>query len=220
MRVFNLAAAGLCAGALLSPLPLLAQRAGSTVSVNRGSFEVAPFAGVMLTQKFAHYSGAEVGPASTGVYGVQAGLPLAPSASLLGGFAYSGGNLEAGIPLVGGIGVGQSKAYIYEAAVQLRADSWAAQGKRLIPLVQLGGGAIHRDIAVSGLHARTTDFMVSGGLGVDVPLTQSLALRLLAKDYIAKADFGTYDLGPFGVLDAKTKDLNNVALTAGLRFTF
>ena len=220
MRAVKFATAGLLAGALLAPLPMLAQSPSSTLSVNRGSFEVIPFAGIMFTQRFAHAYGTDLGPANTGVYGVQAGLPLAPSASLLGEFAYSGGNLQAGIPLVGGIDVGQSRTYIYEGAVQLRADSWAAQGRRVIPLAQLGAGAIHRDISVAGLHARTTDFMVSGGLGVDVPFTQSLALRVLAKDYVAKANFGAYDLGSLGVLNAETKDLNNIALTAGVRFTF
>lgn len=220
MRVLKVAAAGLCAGALLAPLSLQAQSPSGTIMVNRGSFEVTPFAGVMLTQKFAHAYGTDLGPANTGIYGVQAGLPLAPGASLLGAVAYSGGNLEAGIPLVGGISVGNSKTYIYEGAVQLRADSWEAQGRRLIPLAQLGAGAIHRDISVSGLHARTTDFMVSGGLGVDVPVTQSVAVRVLAKDYVAKASFGSYYLGSLGTLDANTKELNNVALTAGIRFTF
>jgi hypothetical protein len=123
---------------------------------------------------------------------------------------YAGGDLEIGLPILGGIDVGQTNALVFDAAVELR-----AAGARFAPLLQLGGGAIRREVSIAGLTASSTDFQVSGGIGADLPITDNLALRLMAKDHWGKADFGG-----IGDLRASTKELHNIALTAGLNFRF
>jgi hypothetical protein len=63
--------------------------------------------------------------------------------------------------------------------------------------------------------ADATNFQVSGGIGADMPIAQNLALRLLVKDHYGKSDFGGV-----GDLRARTRDVHNVALTAGLQLSF
>lgn len=185
----------------------------SDISISRGSFAVAPFAGYLLSQQFVD------GPLSSSlnvqagpVYGLQASLPLAPSASIIGTLGYSSGDLQAGIPIIGGISLGTTSTAVFDASVELRMEGRA---RSFIPLVQLGGGAIRREVTVAGVSASTTDFEVSGGIGADIPLGPNLALRVMAKDYYGKADFGS--LGP---LTARTEDMHAVALTGGVRIAF
>jgi hypothetical protein len=219
MRSLVLAAtAGALAALVLTADPAQAQVvARNTVSVSRGSFELEGFGGYLLTQKFIDGPfGTNIGMVNAPMYGVHAGLPLAPGASLVGTIAYASGNLQAGLPIIGGISVGNTEAYIYDASVQLRADTWEKRpGVKFIPLAQLGAGAMHRNVTVAGFTAKATNFEVSGGLGADIPMTRDLALRLMAKDYYAKADFGS-----LGSLQADTKYVHSLALTGGLRYTF
>lgn len=185
----------------------------SAISVTRGNFAVAPYAGYLVSQTF--FEGplnTKLSVQSSPLYGVQVSLPLAPSASLIGGIAHASGDLDAGLPIIGGISVGTTATTLMDASVELRLESFRAS---FIPVLQLGGGATHRKVTVAGVDASTTDFQVSGGLGADFPLSRTLSLRILAKDYYGKADFGS--LGP---LTAKTEDLHAVALTGGLRIAF
>jgi hypothetical protein len=204
-------------GALALTTGVEAQRPrGSAITISRGEFSVAPYGGYLVTQNFINGPlDTSLGTVNAPVYGVQASLPLAPSASLVGAIGYSSGDLEVGVPFLGGLSVGNSTAWVFDASVELRAESWQTQGKRVVPLVHLGGGAISRELSVLGVSARSTDFMVSGGVGADLPVTNSLAVRLMVKDHYGKADFGS--LGP---VSAKTDDLHTIALTAGMRFSF
>jgi hypothetical protein len=187
----------------------------NVITVDRGQFAIAPYAGYLLNQNFIN------GPLSTklsvqsaALYGVQASLPLAPSASLVGGIGYANGDLKAGIPIIGGFSFGKSGTTIYDASVELRGENFG-KTRAFIPIVQLGGGAIHRTVTVAGVTAKTTDFEVSGGLGADVPITQNFAIRVLARDHYGKANFGS-----FAGYDFSTDDMHAVALTAGARIAF
>lgn len=193
----------------------------SAITVTRGSFAIAPFGGYLISQNLVDGPlETSLGVSSAPLYGLQASLPLAPGASLIGALGYSSGNLEIGLPLLGGISVGNGNTWLFDASVELRLDSWEEQGKRVIPLAQLGGGALRRELTVIGISARTTDFMVSAGLGADLPITSNMAIRLMAKDHYGRADFGSLDLGSLGSLNARTNDLHTVALSAGLRVAF
>ncbi len=186
---------------------------GSAISVNRGNFAITPYAGYLVSQSFFD------GPLNTSlsiqsspVFGAQMSLPLAPAASLVGTVGYGNGDLEAGIPIVGGVSLGQTNTLLLDASVELRIES---SRSRAVPVFQLGGGAIRREVTVLGVTADATDFQVSGAIGVDMPLGSNIALRLMAKDHYGKADFGS--VGP---LEAKTNDLHTVALTGGVRIAF
>jgi len=207
------AALSLAAGLTLAAAPAQAQQRSSNIFVNRGQMELTPYAGYIFTSHFA--SGpltSSLGTANGAVYGAQIALPLSPNASLVGGVGYSSADLRA--QAFGfGANVGTSVAWIYEGDLQLRAAP-QAQGTMMgfAPLLQVGAGAIHRNVTVAGFSATATDFAINGGVGVDFTVTPGLALRVMAKDYIGKA---TFDSGI-----AQTGTLNNVALDAGVRFSF
>lgn len=192
--------------------PAAAQRS-SAISISRGSFAVTPYAGYLVSQSFFE------GPLNTAlsiqsspVYGAQFSMPLAPTASLVGTIGYGSGDLEAGIPIIGGVSIGQTNTLLLDASVELRLENASS---RMVPVFQLGGGAIRREVSILGVNADATDFQVSGAVGVDMPLASNIGLRLMAKDHYGKADFGNV-----GQLEARTNDFHTVALTGGLRITF
>lgn len=189
-----------------------AQRRTSNVSISRGEFAVAPFGGYLLSQRFIDGPlGTSLDVASAPMYGMQLSLPLAPSASIVGTMAHSSGDLEAGVPILGGMSIGETTTTVFDAAAELRLDNNA----RFIPLIQFGGGATRREVTVAGVSSSTTDFQVSGGIGADFPISTNIALRVMAKDYYGRADFGS-----IGTLQARTDDLHAVAFTGGLRIAF
>jgi hypothetical protein len=56
----------------------------SNISISRGEFAVTPFGGYLLSQRFVDGPlGTSLNVASAPMYGVQASLPLAPSASII-----------------------------------------------------------------------------------------------------------------------------------------
>jgi hypothetical protein len=185
----------------------------SAISVSRGEFAVAPYAGYLISQSFFD------GPLNTSlsmqsapVYGAQFSMPLAPNASIVGTLGYGSGDLEAGIPIIGGISVGETNTLLLDASVELRVPSATM---RFVPVFQLGGGAIRREVSILGVNADATDFQVSGAVGADFPLATNIAVRVMAKDHYGKADFG--NVGP---LEAKTGDIHTLALVGGVRIAF
>jgi hypothetical protein len=130
----------------------------------------------------------------------------------VGTIGYGAGDLEAGIPIVGGISVGKTNTLLLDASVELRLEN--AQS-RVVPVFQLGGGVLRREVTILGVTADATDFQVSGAIGFDMPVASNIALRVMAKDHYGKADFGS--VGP---LEVKSNDLHAVALTGGVRIAF
>ena len=205
--------AGLMGLAAAGSAEAQAPHRSSDISIARGSFAVTPFAGYLLSQRLVDGPlGSTLDLESAPVYGVQVSLPLAASASLVGTIAHSSSDLGARMPILGGVSFGTATTTVFDAAAELRL---AGNASRFVPLVQLGGGAIRRELTVQGVSAATTDFTVSGGLGADVPISRSLSIRLLARDHYGKADFGS-----IGSLEASTDDMHAVSLTGGVRLTF
>lgn len=213
MRAHLVAVAGLAAAVFAVAAPAQGQAGSNTIMVKRGEFALTPYAGYVFTTKLANGPlSSSLSSANGALYGVQAGLPLSPNASLVGGIGYSSADLKAGA-LGFGVKVGTSVAWLYEGDLELR-GSQQKQGvaEGFTPFVQVGAGAIHRKVTALGLSATSTDFAINGGVGADFTVTPGLTLRVMAKDYVGKA---TFDSGL-----AQTNTLNNIALNAGVRFTF
>jgi hypothetical protein len=214
MRSALVVVAGLGATLLAASAAHAQRGTSSPIVITRGEFAIAPFAGYLVSQSFIEGPlNTRLGSVNAPLFGVQASLPLAPSAALIGTIGYSSGDLEVGAPIIGGVSVGESDTWVFDASVELRAPNFGMG--RFVPFAHLGGGALHRRLGVLGFSADATDFMVSGGVGADIPLSSSMAIRLMAKDHYGKADFGN-----LGSLEAKTDDLHTLALSAGLRIAF
>ena len=202
-------ATGALAGvALASPLEAQQHR--------RASIELAPYAGYMLSNALLD------GPLGTGIassgrplYGIQLGVPLTSNLSLVGNLAHAHGDLEVGLPIVGGIPFGRSATWLMDAGIQLGIPLGAGRTQSLTPFVQLGAGAMRQSLEVTGLSASATNFALNAGAGIDLSFSPNIGLRLMAKDYIGKFDFEEATS-----FDLDRGSAHNIGVSAGLRVAF
>ena len=176
---------------------------------------ITPYGGYMVFGDIADGPlGTSLTSSASPVYGAQVNLPLGSVVSVVGNLAYSQPNLEVGIPILGGVNVGQSKIWMYDAGLQLSAPLMTAQ-RAITPFVQAGVGGMHYSVNVQGLNRSASNLAFNAGVGADLPLGQNLGLRIMAKDYIGKFDFNEATS-----LDYTARNSNNIALSAGLKLTF
>src|SRR5678816_839147 len=196
------------AAVLASAMPLAAQQVKPTV------FDVTPYAGYMMFGKlFTGPVGTSISAGSGPVYGAQMSLTMAKNVALYGNVGYSSSDLKIGLPIIGGLDVGSSKALMYDGGVELKVPMQAAS--MVTPFVQGGIGAMRYEVASSFLNANATNVAYNFGGGVDVRLTPNFGLRLMAKDYLGKFDFKEATS-----FDLNSKMTNNVALSAGVKLAF
>jgi hypothetical protein len=88
--------------------------------------------------------GFEVGNAGAPVYGVQLGLNLTPNVAVVGNVGYSDSELQAGFPLIGGIGLADSRMLLYDAGLQLRLPAVTGSGTGFVPYVEGGSPRARR----------------------------------------------------------------------------
>jgi hypothetical protein len=197
--------AGMLAGLILIGAPLAAQQA------REPSIKLTPYAGFMSFGSLVN------GPLDTrltngtgAVYGGQITLPVNRSVALYGNVAYSSPGLEVGVPILGGVTVGQSSVLMYDGGIQLT----AATG-RIAPFIQAGIGGMRYNFDISPLHVTATNLAYNVGAGADIPLGTNLGLRLMAKDYIGK-----FDASDVVGLDVSTKTTHNFAASIGVTLGF
>ena len=198
--------AGLAAS--LGALPLAAQQAKPTV------FDVSPYAGYMMFGKlFEGPIGTSISAGSGPVYGAQMSLTMAKNVALYGNVGYSSSDLKIGLPIIGGLDVGSSKALLYDGGVELKVPMQVAS--MVTPFVQGGIGGIRYEVQSGFLNTNATNVAYNFGGGVDVKLSPNFGVRLMAKDYLGKFDFK--EATSFNL---NSKTTNNVALTLGVNFGF
>lgn len=196
------------AAAIVSAMPLAAQQATPKV------FDVTPYAGYMMFGKlFTGPVGTSISAGSGPVYGAQMSLTMAKNVALYGNVGYSSSDLKIGLPIIGGLDVGSSKALMYDGGVELKIPMQAASV--VTPFVQGGVGAIRYEVESGFLNANATNVAYNVGGGVDVRLSPNFGVRVMAKDYLGKFDFK--EATTFNV---NGKTTNNVALTLGVNFGF
>jgi hypothetical protein len=196
-------ASGLCVAA-----PLQAQQG------RMGSFSITPYAGYMKFGNFANGPlGTSLRNSGAAVYGAELGLGLAPAVALVGNVAYSQPDLEVGVPIVGGLSVGQGSVLLYDAGLRLRVPTGGMLP--ISPFVQAGAGAIRQSVSVSPVSTHATNFAYNIGAGADVAIAPRIGLQLMAKDYIGKLD-AKEATG----INVDTKTTHNWAVSAGLRLGF
>jgi len=186
--------------------PLQAQRAST-------SFSLTPYAGYMFSGNILDGPlGTQLSNASGTVYGAQLGINLTDNIALIGNVARTSSSLEVGVPFLGGISVGNSSMWLYDAGLQLSLPSGALP---IAPFVQVGAGAISHDISTGSISAKSTNMAYNAGLGADLSLGRNFGLRLMAKDYI-----GRFDIKEATQIPVEGKLAHNWALSAGLRLGF
>jgi opacity protein-like surface antigen len=166
------------------PLPALAQRTTPTVA------RLTPYVGYMSFGSFMNGPlGTQLTNQSAPVYGVQLGIDVAPNVAVVGNVGYSDSNLRIGVPILGGLSVGDSKVLMYDGGLQLRLPSALALGSGLVPWVEGGAGAMRFQVKTGPVTANSTNFAFNAGGGIDYQLSRSLGIRGMVKDYMGKFDF-------------------------------
>ena len=189
-------------------LPVAAQQAKPKV------FDVSPYAGYMMFGKlFEGPIGTSISAGSGPVYGAQMSLTMAKNVALYGNVGYSSSDLKVGLPILGGLDIGSSKALMYDGGVELKLPMQAAAV--VTPFVQGGVGAMRYEVESGFLNTSATNVMYNFGGGVDVRLSPNFGVRLMAKDYLGKFDFKEATS-----FDLNSKTTNNVALTLGVNLGF
>ena len=221
MRTTSFALAGLAAGAALlsTPIALHAQsRAPARPVAVDGStlFEVTPYAGYLI---FGNYLTGPLGTSLTNapapIYGAQLGMKISPNVSLIGNLATASSDIRIGVPFLGGIPVAKSSVVLYDAGLQLDIPVTSAYGATFSPFLQAGVGALRYDITESIVSTTATNLAGNIGGGADIAVGRGIGLRLMAKDYI-----GTFDFQEATSFDVSAGTTHNLALSAGVRFSF
>jgi hypothetical protein len=221
MRIAPFALAGLAAVAAvtIAPARSFAQsRPGSRPVTTTPStlFDITPYAGVIVFGDFLSGPlGTALGNAPAPIYGAQLGMKIAPNVSLIGNLAAASSDIKLGVPILGGISVAHNSMVFYDAGLQLDIPVTSAYGATFSPFLQAGVGGMHYNISESVMSTSATNLAGNVGVGADIALGSGMGLRLMAKDYIGKFDF--QEATSFDVNSATT---NNLAFSAGMRFSF
>jgi hypothetical protein len=136
MKRFVGRTSAVAAALFATALPAAAQQAAKAKVL-----DLSPYAGYMIFGKlFEGPIGTSISTGSGPVYGAQATLALSKNVAVYGNVGYSNSNLEVGVPILGGLEVGTSKALLYDGGVELKIPM--TQGTIVSPFVQGGVGAI------------------------------------------------------------------------------
>ena len=179
------------------------------------SATLTPFAGYLVTGNWYDGPvGTSIKNASAPLFGVQGSVPVANNVSLVGNLGYASGDLRIGLPILGGVNVGSTKTWLYDAGVEL--GGLTKQTTGIKPFVSGGIGGMTTDIkAVSVLNTRSTNVAYSAGVGIDIGLSKGFAIRAQAKDWMSR--FNSEQATGF---DVKGNMAHNWALTAGMKVSF
>lgn len=220
MRAISFVRPSFAAGLLAFTLPLAAHaqrsRAASPAPASGFAFEATPYVGYMI---FGDYLsgplGSSVSNAPAPLIGAELGMKITPNLSIVGNLATTSSDIQAGIPLLGGVSVAHSRLVMYDAGLQLAIPMTTAMGTSITPFIQAGAGAMRYDITQSVINTTATNFAANVGAGVDFAVGRGVGVRVMAKDYIGK-----FDAQQATYLDVGTNTTHNLALNAGVRFSF
>jgi hypothetical protein len=196
------------AAALAAALPLQAQQAAQP------SIRLTPYVGYM---SFGSLVSGPLGSTLTNgggpAYGAQVSVPLSSAIGVYGNVAYSRPGLEVGLPIIGGISVGDGSVLMYDGGIQLSVPGRTPQ--QISPFVQAGIGGMKYSFDLSPIQLDASNLAYNVGVGADLPLGRNLGVRVLAKDYIGK-----FDASDIVGLDIDTKTTHNWALSLGITLGF
>ena len=202
--------------AIAVPAAVTAQSRGASPRATNTAFSATPYVGYML---FGDYLSGPLGTSVTNapapVIGAQLGMKLAPNLMLVGNVATASSDIQAGIPILGGISLAQSRVQLFDAGLELALPLSSMSGTAFTPFIQAGAGAMRYDITRSFITATSTNFAANVGLGADISVGRGVGVRVMAKDYIGKFDMQQATYFDFG-----TNTTQSFAFSAGVRVSF
>ncbi len=179
-----------------------------------GGASLTPYAGYLVTGNWYDGPlGTNLHTSNSPMLGVQGSVGLAKSIALVGNLGYANGDLQVGLPIIGGVNVGKAETWMYDAGVEIGGLSGRRSG--VAPFVQGGIGGMTSNISNSLLDVHATNLAYTAALGVDVGVARGFAVRVQAKDWMGR--FDSQDAIGFRVNGNFT---HNFALSAGVRLGF
>lgn len=170
------------AAVTISAVPAAAQRPAARLT---------PYVGFLASGSIANGPfGFQIGNAGAPVYGLQLGLNITPNIAIVGNVGYADSELEAGLPIIGGYSFADSKVLMYDGGLQLRFPAVTGAGTGIVPFVEGGVGAIRNELTVGPVRTTSTNVAVIAGGGLDLQVTNSFGLRIMAKDHMSRFDYG------------------------------
>jgi hypothetical protein len=170
---------------LLTPAALAAQD-------HRGSRLQASAGGGFLTSGAYFIGPGELELASGDAFAgmIQICVPVHRSVALVAAGAYARPEWRiTGIPLIGTVGVSGASLWFADAAVRGILPLGGPSVTTPVAFVQAGGGLAHYSLNTTVLgnavDEDATNFALTLGAGLALPLTERFGLEVLAKDYIA-----------------------------------
>ena len=210
--------ATVAAGTLaLLAAPVAAQRAPVRPAGDHATVaDLTPYAGYMTFQPYLDGPlGTNVRGAGAPVVGAQLAMAISPSLALVGNVGFSRGDLEIGLPIVGGLDVGSRQSWLYDAAIEARLPSASASASAISPFLQLGAGAITTRLGSAGVTTTSTNPAAVAAAGLDLSLGGNLGLRAMVKDHVAR-----YRSEEVAGMRVKGDIGHNLAATVGVRLSF
>lgn len=172
-------------GAIATPALASAQQAATS-----GVARVTPYVGLISFGSIATGPlGSSIASQPAMLYGAQVGVNLTPNVAIVGNVGYASSSIEVGLPIIGGLRVGDSKALLYDGGLQLRLPGVTSLGSGVVPFIEGGAGAIRYEVSAGPLTTKSTNFAANFGGGVDLQISRGIGARLMAKDYVGKFDF-------------------------------
>lgn len=217
MRIPSVVRPMAAASVLAFTAPVIGQaqmRAASPASAF--AFEATPYVGYMVFGDYVSGPfGTSISNAPATVVGAELGMRIAPNLSLIANLATASSDIQAGVPILGGLSIAQSRMVMYDAGLQLSMPLTTMAGTALTPFLQAGAGAMRYDITQSFISTTATNFAGNIGAGADIAVGRGVGVRIMAKDYIGK-----FDAKQATYLDFDTNTSHNFAFSAGLRLSF
>lgn len=206
----------LAAAACLVAAPLHAQQADRAAGARAPLYQITPYAGYMVFGDMLRGPvGTSLSSANGAVYGAQVGVNLTRNISIVGNVARAGGDMQVGIPFLGGLSVGTSTAWLYDGGLQLTLPASDRSMLPVRPFVQVGAGAIQYDVQTGPVAVKSTNFAGNAGVGADIAFTPNFGARLMAKDYIGK-----FDVREATQIPVEGRLSHNLAFSAGITLGF
>ena len=206
MRSLVRPAVAFTVAALAFPAAVRAQHA-------RVGASLTPYAGYLVTGDwYTGPIGTSLSTSNAPMLGVQANIPITKGLALVGNLGYASGDLQVGLPIIGGVKIGTARTWLYDAGLEL---GGLASGVGIAPFVQAGVGGMTNDIKNRLFDTHASNLAYTAGLGADIGLTRSLAVRVQAKDWIGR--FDSKDAVGFAT---KANLAHNWALTGGVKLAF
>jgi len=192
-----------CAVSAALALPGSAQRAPA--------LRIAPLAGTMLFGDMVRGPiGTSLSLGTAPLIGAQVAVSVAGPLALYGSAGFARSDIRVGVPLVGGLDVGDADVMLGDAGLELR-----GVGDAVRPFLQLGVGVARYRVRHELLDIESNGAVWVGGAGIDMAVSRSLGLRLLARDHV-----GAPDLREALLLDVEGRTSHNLSFSVGLAFGF